>query len=275
MQEHCLGLLNWHQQRRLQGVPTVSLLVGPERLGFAHWQSWCTSVGRRSATVTNVDDLLTVWLAQIESEADLLMLAVDWLAARQTGSSVTRPNPARMTQYDLDELWNTASIKREDPVASVVYAILSAALSTTPAGTQPTFRHSNNLDTLCGLSKLIPEQSCPTVYFREQLEPQAVLSSLAKLEPIISLLPRLPIAFSVGAEVYRTLQTVNIRSVSILREGEVILQGVSSKELTAQLQQAGVVPLPSPQVLDQLGRGGLTQEAASAYIQFVDELRTV
>ena len=53
-------LLDWHQGRRVSGIPTVTTLAGPENLAVRTWRGWASP---RSVSVVrtahNVNDLAT------------------------------------------------------------------------------------------------------------------------------------------------------------------------------------------------------------------------
>lgn len=79
-------LLERHQARREQGIPTVSLLVGPPALSSWEWQSWHHFTDRLTALTfhSTVDELVKAWVSNAVSPTTLHSLAVNWVS-REVG----------------------------------------------------------------------------------------------------------------------------------------------------------------------------------------------
>jgi hypothetical protein len=101
-------LLNRHQQRRLQSIPTLTMLSGPVGLGIQLWRSWHAqrSVPVVRASRPDPGALVVAWATMLATHHDLTDLAIARLARSAGGTAADwRARVAAMTLHDLDRLW--------------------------------------------------------------------------------------------------------------------------------------------------------------------------
>src|SRR5262249_41791632 len=75
-------ILDRHASRRIAGVPTVSLLVGPIGAGAGSWRRWVATTGRRVVSVNRNLSPSAEWIRSIAEQVDLPAAAVQCLARR-------------------------------------------------------------------------------------------------------------------------------------------------------------------------------------------------
>ena len=66
-------LLDWHQARRVQGVPTLSVLAGPIGLGVRAWRAWAGSRDSPVSQTARADaaGIISDWIEQVIGTGDL------------------------------------------------------------------------------------------------------------------------------------------------------------------------------------------------------------
>jgi hypothetical protein len=97
--DSALASLDWHQSRRTQGLPTISVLIGPHALGLRSWRAWCSCRHRPLITTTTLARAAVGWL---RLQIDLRDRVLDWLFSKLKSDECERLDLARMTPYDLD-----------------------------------------------------------------------------------------------------------------------------------------------------------------------------
>src|SRR5688572_27455800 len=88
------ALLDWQQARRAQGVPTVSVLVGPPGLGVRAWRAWAANRGTPVAHAQwrSLPDLVAIWVHRAFEGTDAVAAAIAWVAA------ATHTDPAAIAE---------------------------------------------------------------------------------------------------------------------------------------------------------------------------------
>ncbi|MBX9582193.1 MAG: hypothetical protein K2X87_17955, partial [Gemmataceae bacterium] len=275
-------LLDWHQTRRAGGVPTVSVLAGPVGLGVREWRRWAGRGGLSVAQVAGGDagTFAQVWVTEIFARAGPTTLALRWVAGRTAGL----PDAARLTRYDLDQLWRTIGADPADPTAAAAYLALAAAADGRRIGPAE-FTHElaegahsggGPARVFAGVSGLDPAGQFPALLV---VPPGSVALSgwfgrtTRELEAVAVAAPRLPVGVCVPTSAFETTVAADpgSRAMAFAREGMIPVSGVSVAELTDQLRAAGVGPPPAA-TLARLAADGLDPDVAAA---FVDAARAV
>ena len=245
------ALLDWQHSRRAQGLPTITVFVGPETLGVREWRTWNSQHQRRIA----VGSRLELAVREGFDSLDLTAMAASWLADK-IGS---QPVPESMTIYDLDQLWRDLPNANTDPVAAVAYHLLNAKIrrqATDVAGAP----------SLAGLCGLVPESSWPALMVIAN-ERDDFVKSMADLERLALQIPRLPTSICVPKVAYELAVASATRTMSLAREGEIFLAGLSVEALTGRLQAVGVAePLPVESIR-HLATVGVAAEVAELFVE--------
>ncbi len=262
-------LLDWHDHRRRQELPTISTLIGPDSLGLREWRGWSSSQHRPAAAGANLNSAAAVWFEAVKKRVDPIGAAISWMAIR--ADSDGRPDPVRMTQFDLDR--RGVPNANAGPVHSIAYRILLAAIREQPFDCAGNLRQLGSIPFLAGLCGLIAESQWPTILLVEIDSIERFASAMGDLERLATLLPRLPIGICIRGAIYETAVASPTRTMALAREGEIRLVGVSAEVLTDRLRAAGV-PEPLPvAAIRHLASTGLAPEVAGAYVDAAAEVR--
>jgi len=84
-----LSLLNSHQKRRLDGIPTISVLIGSIGLSIYYWKDWLNKEQRTSCIVSNLDlkQILELWIEKIHDQKHLFQRCVDYIAQKTNSNN--------------------------------------------------------------------------------------------------------------------------------------------------------------------------------------------
>ncbi len=245
------ALLGWQQSRRVQGLPTITVFVGPETLGLREWRTWNSQNQRRIA----VGSSLELAVREGFESLNLTALAACWME-RNTGS---QPVVEAMTVYDLDHLWRDLPNAKTNPVAAVAYHVLHEKIRQRP-------NDIADVPSLLGLCGLVPEAAWPALLVIATNHDDFA-KSMADLERLALQIPRLPTSICVSKAVYEVAVASATRTMSLAREGEVFLTGLSAVDLTVRLQAGGVAePLPLESIR-HLATAGVGAEVADLFVE--------
>ena len=245
------ALLGWQQSRRTQGLPTITVFVGPETLGVREWRTWNTQQQRRIA----VGSSLALVVREGFDSLDLSAFATSWLE-RKTGS---QPVLEAMTIYDLDHLWRDLPNANADPVAAVAYHLLNAKIRQRRIDVA-------GVPSLVGLCGLVPESAWPALLVVATNHDDFV-KSMADLERLALQIPRLPTCICVPKAAYEVAVASATRTMSLAREGEIFLEGLSAEALTGRMKVVGVAePLPVESIR-HLATVGVATEVAELFVE--------
>lgn len=259
--------LDWHQSRRAQGLPTISVLVGLNSLGFREWRAWCSHHRRPIITGASLAITAADWLAH---QHDLRNRIQVWLCSNFPANGGEWPDLARMTPFDLDRLWSEVPGTKGDPVSALAYRVQSAAIRAYPLEPDRTVRELGGVTVLAGLCGLIPQTSWPALLLMDVAKPSTeefLLRSMHDFERLAVLAPRLPVGICVAGFGFEAAIAQPTRTMALAREGEIRLTDVSFDELTDRLKTAGMPePLPTASV-HRLTAEGLADDVAKAYVE--------
>ena len=129
------ALLARHQIRRQQGLPTLSLLVGPPEHALAAWADWAESAGRNVLVCDAVAelDIAGQVLRGVARSTDLTGAALAWVGSNSANRfPLSRTRLGRMTRQEFDDFWH-AFVDAQDPgtAALLVRRILTSTLDET------------------------------------------------------------------------------------------------------------------------------------------------
>jgi hypothetical protein len=262
-------LLDWHQSRRVSGIPTVTTLVGPTQLAVRVWRGWlkprAVSIVR---TASSLGDLAAIWANDALAGDSGLDLVRQWLSriTHQPLAAII-PSTGHTTRYDLEQLWRSLPIDRDDPAARIGFLLLEAQA----AGTTLDWKLiADPLDIFRGLSVLTSESPLPSLLVAPATNalPGEWLRLFSYLEAIAAAVPQLPVAMAVSPTGYDVLTSdVSSRLAAMAREGFLPVEGLSEKDLTNRLEEAGIDPLPNEATLRTLVTDGLEEEGAQAFVE--------
>jgi Protein of unknown function (DUF559) len=280
-------LLDRHQRRREQSIPTVSVLCGPIGLGAYRWRAWAAAQGRAVVTLstTNFDTILPAWLRSLATTRDIVADAATWLG-RVTGqdSDELRRGAAALTAHEFEWFWGSQKIP-----AGLTKPAAFCRLLLAPPGDQatPPLSCDRLLQALCGerapadvqalmhLVTLVPRPGLPALLLvppdpSTAAWPSGAALALAKLATAV---PALPAAVAAAAETSECLAWSGLppHTLALLREGFVRIESLAEADLADRLRAAGVTTGPCP-AASRLVKDGVSEDLAAA---FADAARQV
>ncbi len=129
------SLLARHQRRREQGLPTLSLLVGPPEHALAAWADWAESAGRNVLVCHAVTelDIAGQLLRGIARNTDLTDAALAWVGSSSANRFfLSRARIGRMTRQEFNDFWHAfVDALAPGPPALLVQRILTSTLHET------------------------------------------------------------------------------------------------------------------------------------------------
>jgi Protein of unknown function (DUF559) len=266
-----MTIFDWQHERRKQGLPTLSTLVGPFSLGIGEWGRWCASVSRPMIVAFDTTELARAWFEGVKASR-LADWACDWLNKTLPSAEIERHNPRRMTQYDLDQVWSRLS-DRKSETAVLAYRVLEATGSDEPLRFDRLVGEYGVVAVLAGLCGLAPTEVWPALLVISRGATKEFREVVLDLERITVRLCLLPIAVNVSTEVWNSILADSSRGIALAREGLIELSGVTASELMAMLIATGVSePFPHKAIV-RLTTEGLAPAAAEAFVAAVAESR--
>jgi very-short-patch-repair endonuclease len=272
--------LDRQQLRRLQGIPTLSVLVGPIGVGIQAWKRWN---GARPVAMTPrnapVSHIVTSWAAAAREH--LRAAAIMWLA-RITGLSQgdAESRWSTITLHDLDRVLEgnpscqgaVAALCRHLLIMERKSGLVDAALIAESLCPESRTRGDSPESLVADFASLIPPASCPTILLLPQQE--ELEQSARFLSRLLGAAPTLPAALAIVEDVAEALirQSPDVHWLAMLREGIVRVEGVKRETIKERLQTAGLSAHDFSSSLDIIATGGPPSDAVD---QFVEAARTL
>jgi very-short-patch-repair endonuclease len=275
------GLLDRHQLRRLQSIPTLTVLAGPVGAGIHLWQTWCR---RRTVPVVRATpvpaDLALVWAGTLARHYELEGAAIAWLAHR-TGrpTQAWQGRLAAMTRHDLDRLWQAEGLELDaTPGTALCRWLLGLRLAgkpLTPLTVAEDFLKDFSPGDPTGtrlvraFTDLVPADRLPAIL----ASPEQTTDLICWLETcshtlgsFIRTVPALPAAITTPANAIEqwTGRSPPSHHQDLVREGLVVVPGLDETALTQRLRAEGMDPAPLAATVRRLAAGGASEELAAA-----------
>ncbi|OWK39168.1 hypothetical protein FRUB_06250 [Fimbriiglobus ruber] len=230
------------------------------------------------------DDVAVAWVEAIFASSSGLDRARSWLAR------VTNQDPAavacatdRVTRYDLDQLRRSLPVDPNGPAARTAFALLSAHAAealpdpvTIVRDLSADGRAASRAVVFRGFCELYPEGQWPSVLVVPPTEGLAgwLARTVAYLEAVATAVPELPVAVAAPrVESDAASGDASSHIAAVIREGLVVVEGLTEGELDARLRAAGVVPPPTPATMKRLVADGLTDDAAASFVEAARAVR--
>jgi hypothetical protein len=244
-----------HEQRRRQGIPTVSLLVGPPGIGASTWREWIASQGRAVAACHAPDEhaALRAWIAAATEGHDLRALAAA-AVARHMGDEPEDllRRIERTAAHERALLLDQATDGLDPPLSRVCRRVLDGAPAAPEPGASwgvegllgPEGSHAGS--TLDGIARLLPAHAGPGLLFapRETLPPGDWLRHVVALaSAFVEERPGLSVAVASHVSLADLPES---RAKALLREGEVWLPCLGARDVAAILSAHGATAERAP-----------------------------
>jgi very-short-patch-repair endonuclease len=245
----------------MDGVPTVAVLVGPSGLSAREWERWADERGTVRIGEGTTAELCAAWV--VKAAVVAVPHAEGWLAAPLgIPAALVVDRLAAMTRYDFDATWRTLPADTSRPAAVAAHAVLLRRFTDTPLSPAPA--------TVRAFADLLPEHRWPTLLVcrdRPTADPNWLVGAVRAVEPLIAAVPELAVGIVASEAEYVafTDRPDGTRHQTLAREGHVPVVGVPTDELVTRLTAVGLKPPPS-HTLNQLTADGLSQEAATAFV---------
>ena len=254
------ALLARHVARRVGGLPTVSVLLGPVGAGGATWRRWADGAGYPVVTVHAPANAPAVWAAELSRRADLPAIAVESVAD-QLGRDRAgfRAEWRGKTAADVARFWD---VVYPAPVPSAVRSLASLAADDIPP--TPEAVVASITSALREAAALAPPRAVPAVLFvpPSGADPASWLAGVAAgVVGWVAHMPGVPAAIVVPAPAwvaYRAAAPM-ARTTAVLREGVIEIPLLGSDDVARTLAEAGL-GLDAGAAAEVLAAGGATGE---------------
>ncbi len=282
MVEH---VLNRQLNRRVQLLPTVTVFSGPIGLGLSRWQKWARTrsltIGQTSST--NEARMIQECFGGWARSRDLIADAVNWLA-RTTGVDDTDDLLRRVdgkSRFDFGHYWGTLDIDLRRPAAMLCRWLLECRVSGEPIGAGQSmadcFVEDDNpwVSVLFAITDLLPEEESPFLLLRpdaDLVDLQSWFSAgAAALVRLATTSPRSSLGIVAPRHVVESYLAAEgpARTAAILREGLVVVEGLSEFELKARIAGVTIDVVPEATIswLVEQGASDELSEALATCVQ--------
>jgi len=267
-------LLDRHQHRREQAIPTVSTLSGPVGLGVARWRAWAE---RRSVPVVSLShpdltETTAAWTTAAAASRDLRADAVAWAARLiEAEPAALGRRIGAMTGYDAGRFWDGLPLASASPATAALCRRLLFGPADEARPSDP------GAHALSAVAQLMPPESLPALLFvpTDGSGTDWLLHVARLLEELTAAVPRLPAAVAAERAVVEGAGRAGpeSRALALLREGVVPIEGLSEPSLASRLQAAGVAPAPAGDTLRRLAADGVSEELAESFAEAAARMR--
>jgi very-short-patch-repair endonuclease len=276
-------LLERHRFRRLQSIPTVTVLCGPVGLGIYLWR---TSNAQRAVPVVfarlpEPARIVVAWAVTLATHADFIEEAINWLG-RSTGRTVDEWHArlSAMTLHDLGRLWQAEALDvRGDPAASICHWLLERYLLREPLNPETLVDRLRaelfcsdeiGLDLMISLAYLVPTERLPAILLTPPKGgdlPQWLESCGRLLGSLVAAIPTLAAAIAAPASLVNTLLQLTPQSQwrALVREGTILVGGLDESALRQHLTKVGVDATRLEASLQRLATEGVSEELAASF----------
>ncbi len=125
VRSHPAAILDRHAIRRIFGVPTVSLLVGPIGAGVGTWRRWAAGKGQTVVVANRSLFPCAEWVRAVAEQTDLPAAAIHCLAQRAQSdpNELLAAWPAK-TPADCERFWNNLAPDVDDDLLKTVATLV-------------------------------------------------------------------------------------------------------------------------------------------------------
>lgn len=278
--------LDWHEQRRRQAIPTVSVLLGATAAtGSLAWRRWATHQQRPVVVLSDPATAARGWLLAAAHQHDLSSMALTYLACR-LGREPAKFLAAWLnkTSYDRQQFWDAWPFQSPSPLVRCL-CDLAASTSTSSGQLIDDVLGATAIDPFAAVEQLLAlladahqTSRAPAIL----LQPASSQSDLGWLQATaeeaarwVLRVPQLSTAIAVPDSLWLQLLAASppSRTRDLLREGVVAVTTPSPDEIASRLQQAKASPevLPAARVLAQHGADAAMVETACSLLQAAGE----
>jgi hypothetical protein len=275
-----LDLLDRHQRRREQSIPTVSVLCGPVGLGVRRWRACAAQRGVAVVALSDLAEVVSAWVRCLASTRNLTADAVAWLA-QITGKDPDelRGHIASLTGHDFAWFWRDLPIPsgKAGPGAVCRLLLAESVGQGTPGRMAEQLleamregRIPSGAQGVASLAGLVPGGALPALLLTPP--PTGAVAWLTEaaclLAELVAAVPALPAAVAIEPPAAEALLRAAPRShaLAVLREGLVPVVSLGEAELAEHLRAAGVAPGPST-AARRLAEDGASEELVAAFAE--------
>jgi hypothetical protein len=258
------AILDRHTTRRIAGVPTVSVLVGPIGAGGRTWRRWATATGRRIVTANQRVFPCAEWVRAAAEQLDLPAAAVSCLA-RRAGRNPDEFLAAwrNRTPADCERLWRSLPPQVDD---DLLRAVADLAVGQVPWAAVAVSLSAVGEKIVPIIVRLASTAAWPGILFAAgSTDDLAAIAQVAASWAVQ--VPAVPSAVAVPAEVWAKYLAapLNSRAKALLREGELVVPLLDTATVERTLAGAG-----SPaSVAAVFGANGVDAELVEAAVAVV------
>ena len=272
--------LERHEQRRQQGVPTLTVLSGPPGLGARTWRAWIAATGHPPAVchVDNAREAIRAWIMGAAEHHDLGAVAASAMSAGVgLPPDELRRRLARAPSAERALLLERATDGFDPLLSRICRALLDRAVVAShpdPSRVTELLLEGDVSEPREGwklaaeLSRLLPRGTEPAVLFaaREATPPAGWLHRVAMTAAeALEAHPGLAIAIATNTGLDDLPES---RAKALLREGSIALPCLAAEHIAATLAERGVSASRAPaSCITRLAADGADEDLVGLYAQ--------
>jgi very-short-patch-repair endonuclease len=269
-------LLDRQQLRRHQGIPTLTVFVGPVGVSIHAWKKWnrVRPVAMPPRNASN--SLIASWTAVAIASGGLRTGAIQWFA-KATGLSPSEAESrwSICTPHDFSRALEGIPA-RNDAAVALCRRLLAMEPKVGPTNArliaeslcaESRDRGESEEVFLANLATLMSSEGCPAILLipeRQNVEP-----AVRFLGRLLGAAPTLPVAVAIPDDVAESAlkQSPEDRWRAVLREGVVKVEGVKREAFLERLETAGVATHELAASLDILVAGGTSPDTVDQFAE--------
>ncbi len=237
-------LLDRHQQRRKQRIPTISALVGPVLGCVDYWQRWART-HKLSTTLTKArlqEELVKFWLAKLIQEENIYSYALSFLAKQGEWSlEQCRARLRGFNAYELNIFWQATDISVLSGKAQKLLRYLTENITQDKdieLEQIQTINESNPGTIFAALAEIVPVTQFPTLLV-EVGTSNSTTDTFITLADIASSLPELPLAIAIEPNTFKAYlsSAAESHAKALLREGVIEIPSLTKPQLKELLSK--------------------------------------
>jgi hypothetical protein len=289
-------LLNRHQNRRNNGIPTISVLTGPVGISMYHWRKWAESYQRKVIFLyqSDIKAFVTLWIMNICRERFFYNHSLAFIANR-IGENLTKVSTqiSQKTKFEMELFFQQAFRGGMDDTELICRYIIEKEIDKTPPKDIADEilhifgKEDSQIRTFIATTRIISDHELPAIMLsvKDRKNNAAFITNASKtLEKIALVKIDLPISLAIHKSDYNSFlkEAPETRSKALCKESVIQIEGLQTENINTIIGISPQKDRPSLiKSIDCLASDGATEELindfkkAASYItdQYSDDIQ--
>lgn len=283
--------LDRHQSRRVDGIPSISVLIGPTGLSINYWRKWSAQKGYQTAIIRDFDisikTILQSWLTKISENSNLIDICINYLArligqpVEQISSEIQRKTHVEW-EWFLNHVFLSGGVSNDiERLCKYIIQKKRHTLSMDDLSLIFGDRDVEHLRIIGSLGQILPDNlvPCILIVFENETHHYWLIKQVAGiLEKIAVQNILLPLGLAIQPEHYQKfLQDVpESRSKTLLRETVIHVESLKTKQIESILDLPNNMhDLHITRSIQRLATDGANHELIADYKEALKAVSTV